>query len=47
MDHPIMFLDGDNKTKLMLPSFSYFQNSYERKIDFSLKSVTVITVLGL
>ena len=39
MNHPIWFLDPDNKAKLVPASFSY-----ERKINFSLESVIVITV---
>ena len=45
MNHSIMFLDRDNKTKLVSASFSYFLNSYERKISFSLKNVIVITFI--
>ena len=36
MNHPIMFLDEDNRTKLVPAS---------RKINFSVKSVIVITVI--
>ena len=43
MNHPIMLLDRDNKKKLVPASFE--RNSYERKIDFSLKCVIVITVI--
>ena len=46
MNHPIVFLNQGNKTKLV-PAFFFFpfENSYERKIDFSLKCVIVITVI--
>ena len=37
MNYPIMFIDGENKTKLVPASIPYFLNSYERKISFSLK----------
>ena len=40
-----MFLDRDNKKKLVMVLFLTFQKSYERKIIFSLKSVIVITVM--
>ena len=40
MNHPIMFFDQDNKTKLVSASFSYFLK-LERKIDCNLKSVEV------
>ena len=44
VNHRIMFFDQDNKTKLV-PVFSLiFQKFYERKINFSLKSVIDITV---
>ena len=45
MSYPIMFLDRDNKAKLVRASFSYFLEPYERKINFVLKSVIVITVI--
>ena len=46
MNHPIMFLDRDNKTKLVPASFTYFIfNFYEKKINFSLKNVLVIIVI--
>ena len=45
MNYPIMILDRDNKTKLLPASFSYFLELYKRKINFSLKSVIVITVI--
>ena len=41
MNHLIMFLDRDNKTKLIS---SYFLKLLWEKIDFSLKSVIGITV---
>ena len=41
MNHPIMFLDRDNKAKLVSASFSY---SYERKKKLTEKCVTVIAV---
>ena len=45
VNHRIMFFDQDNKTKLV-PVFSLiFQKFYERKINFSLKSVIDITVI--
>ena len=34
MNHPIMFLDRDNKTKLVTTPFSY--NFYERKITVTI-----------
>ena len=37
MNHPIMFLDQNNKTRLAAAPFSYFFNSYERK-KISLKA---------
>ena len=42
MNHQIMFLDRDNKTKLVPASFSYF---LKHKIIFNLKSVIVTTVI--
>ena len=46
MNHPVMFLDRDNKMNLVAASFSYFLKLlYEGKINFSLKSIMVITVL--
>ena len=46
MNHPIMFLDRDNKTKLVPASFTYFIFIfYEKKINFSLKNVLVIIVI--
>ena len=45
MNHPIIFLDQNNKTKLVPAFFRTFQNSYEKKISFSLKTVMVITVI--
>ena len=41
MNHPIMFVDCENKTKLVPTYYSYF---LERKISFNLKSGIVITV---
>ena len=37
MNHPRMFVDRDNKVKLMPASFFTGYNSYERKINFNLK----------
>ena len=37
MNHPIMFFDRDNKTKLVPASFSYFLDLFEKKMIFSLK----------
>ena len=37
MNHPIMFLDRDNKRKLVPASFSYFFRTLERKINFNQK----------
>ena len=45
MNRPIMFLDRDNKTKLVPASFSYFLELLRQKNRFSLKSVIVITVI--
>ena len=45
MNDPIMFLDRDNKTKLVPASFSYFLELLREKIDFRLKSVIVTTVI--
>ena len=45
MNYSIWFLDQDDKTKLVPASFLTFYNSYVRKIDFSLKSVIVITIM--
>ena len=43
MNHPIIFLDRDNKTKLVPASFSFFlENSCGRKININLKRVIVI-----
>ena len=39
MNHPIIFFDRDNKTKLVPASISYFLES------FSLKNVVIITVV--
>ena len=36
MNHKIMFFDRNNKINLVPASFSYFLNSYETTIDFSL-----------
>ena len=47
MNHRIMFLDRDNKTKLVSASFSYFSEPYEKKINFVLTSVMVITVINI
>ena len=46
MNYPIMFIDGENKTKLVPASIPYFLNSYERKISFSLKRVIVLISLN-
>ena len=40
-----MFFDRDNKTKLVPASFSYFLDLFEKKNDFQLKSVLIITVI--
>ena len=45
MNHPIMVLDRDNKTKSMPAFFSYFLELIWDKNNFSLKSVLVITVV--
>ena len=45
MNHPTMFLDGDNKTKLVPASFSCFLELLWEKNKFSLKSVIFITVI--
>ena len=37
MNHPIMFLDGDNKTKLAPVSLYYFLQLLCEKIKFQLK----------
>ena len=37
MSYLMMFLDKDNEAKLVPASFLTFWNSYERKINFSLK----------
>ena len=42
MNHPIMFLDRDNETKLVPASFSYFLELMRVKQNFNLKSVIVI-----
>ena len=42
MNHPIMFLDRENKTTLVPASFFYFLELYERKVYFNVKSVVVI-----
>ena len=42
MNHPIMFLDRGNKTKLVPVSFFYSLGLFERKANFNLKSVIVI-----
>ena len=39
MNHPIWFLDRDDKAKLVPASFSY-----ERKINFSLVIVITVTI---
>ena len=44
MNLPIMFLDQDNKTKLVAPIFSYFLELLWERI-LTLKSVIVITVI--
>ena len=45
MNYEIVFLNRDNKTKLVSAAFFTFYKPYERKIDFSLKSVIVATVI--
>ena len=42
MNHPIMFLDRDNKTKFVPAPFSYFLDSYERKTNFNKKKTKLI-----
>ena len=41
MNHPIMFLDRDNKTKLVSASFSYFLEVYEKIVNLAKKSGTL------
>ena len=46
MNHPFMFIDGVNKTKLVPPSFSYIlEVLWEKNKNFSLKNAIVITVI--
>ena len=45
MNLPIMCPDRDNKTKSVPASFFTFQNSYEKKTNFRLKSAIVINVI--
>ena len=45
MSRRIMFLDRNNKMKLVPASLSYFLELYERKINVNLKKVIVITVI--
>ena len=45
MNHPIMFLDRDNKMKLVSATFSYFLELRWEKNKFLLKSVVVIKVI--
>ena len=45
MNHPTMFLDRDNETKLLPATFSYFLEHLSEKKKISLKSVIVITVI--
>ena len=45
MNHQVMFLDWDNKKKLVPASFFTFKNSYEIKVYLSLKCGIVITVI--
>ena len=45
MNHPIMFLDRNDKMKLVPVFFLTFKNSYEREMNFSLKRVIVITAI--
>ena len=45
MNHPIMFLDRDNRTKLLPASFSYFLELMREKYILVKKSVIVITVI--
>ena len=47
MNHPVMFLDRDNKTKLVSASFFTFQNFYERKIKFNLKIAVLISLINI
>ena len=44
MNHPIMLLDRNNETNQCQLLFLTFYNFYERKTNFSLKSLIVITV---
>ena len=45
MNHQVIFLDWDNKKKLVPASFFTFKNSYEIKVYLSLKCGIVITVI--
>ena len=45
MNHSIMSLDRDNKTKLLPATFPYILGLLWEKINFSLKRVIVITVI--
>ena len=42
MNHPILFVDRDNKTKLVPASFSCFLELSSEKIKISLKTVIAI-----
>ena len=45
MDHPTMFFNQDNKTKIAPGSFSCFLELLWQKKNFSWKSLIVITVV--
>ena len=40
MNHPIMFLDWDNKAKLVPASFSYFLELFWEKIKYYLQKLS-------
>ena len=42
MNHPVMFIARDNKTKLVPRYFSYFVELCERKKKFNLQTVIVL-----
>ena len=44
MNHPILFLDRDNKTKLVPPSFFLLFRTFTREKKYNSKNVTVATV---
>ena len=45
MNHSIMFLDRDNKGKLVPASFSYFSELLREKDAFQLKNVSYLKLL--